>query len=162
MNAEERRRFVEQHRTCVFGYDRKSGPPSMSIVYYVMDGDDMLVSTMADRAKAKAVKRNGEVSLCVLDESWPVTYLVVYGKATVETDPEQVVDLMLKVGELMSGEKLPEKARPAVQAMAEREKRVVIRVTPQATFETPPKHLYAGDDGSRLDHGLGNTLPWSA
>jgi hypothetical protein len=51
----------------------------MSIVYYVMDGDDMLVSTMADRAKARAVRRNGEVSLCVLDENWPVTYLVVYG-----------------------------------------------------------------------------------
>jgi PPOX class probable F420-dependent enzyme len=161
MNVEERRRFVEEHRTCVFGYDRKSGPPSMSIVYYVMDGDDMLVSTMADRAKAKAVHRSGEVSLCVLDENWPVTYLVVYGKATIETDPERVVDLMLKVGELMSGETLPEKARPAVKAMAEREKRVVIRVKPQATFETAPKHLHAGDDGSKLDHGLGNTLPWS-
>jgi nitroimidazol reductase NimA-like FMN-containing flavoprotein (pyridoxamine 5'-phosphate oxidase superfamily) len=59
MNAEERRQFVRDHRTCVFGYNRKSGPPSMSIVYYVMDGDDMLVSTMSDRAKAKAVTRNG-------------------------------------------------------------------------------------------------------
>ena len=121
MNAEERRRFVEEHRTCVFGYDRKSGPPSMSIVYYVMDGDDMLISTMADRAKAKAVQRNGEVSLCVLDENWPVTYLVVYGKASIETDPEKIVDLMTKVGELMSGKKLPDEARPAVKAMAERE-----------------------------------------
>ena len=161
MNAEERRQFVRDHRTCVFGYTRKSGPPSMSIVYYVMDGDDMLVSTMADRAKARAVRRNGEVSLCVLDESWPVTYLVVYGNAKIESDPDAVVDLMMKVGELMSGQPLPEAARPAVQAMAEKEQRVVVRVTPQATFETPPKHLHAGDDGSKLDHGLGNTLPWA-
>jgi hypothetical protein len=28
MNAEERRAFVERHRTCVFGYQRKEGPPS--------------------------------------------------------------------------------------------------------------------------------------
>ena len=160
MNAEERRRFVEEHRTCVFGYARRSGPPSMSIVYYVMDGDDMLVSTMADRAKAKAVARNGEVSLCVLDENWPVTYLVVYGKARIETDPEQVVDLMMKVGELMSGEKLPEAARPAVRAMAEREKRVVVRVSPHSTFETAPKHLHKGDDGSKLQHGYGQRLAW--
>jgi PPOX class probable F420-dependent enzyme len=160
MNAEQRREFVRKHRTCVFGYERRSGPPSMSIVYYVMDGDDMLVSTMADRAKARAAARNPQVSLCVLDENWPVSYLVVYGEARVETDPAAVVDLMMKVGELMSGQAIPERARPAVAAMAEKEKRVLLRVTPRETFETPPKHLYAGDDGSNLDHGLGATLPW--
>ena len=160
MNQEERRRFVRDHRTCVFSYERKKGPPSMSIVYYVMDDDDMLVSTMADRAKARAVQRNPQISLCVLDEKWPVTYLVVYGEARIETDPDAIVDLMMKVGELMSGEKIPDAARPAVKAMAEKEKRVIVRVTPVDTFETPPKHLYAGDDGSRLQHGLGAALPW--
>jgi PPOX class probable F420-dependent enzyme len=162
MNAEERREFVRKHRTCVFGYERRQGPPSMSIVYYVMDGDDLLVSTMADRAKARAVARNPQVSLCVLDENWPVAYLVVYGEAKLESDPDAVVSLMMKVGELMSGQEIPESARPAVAAMAEKEKRVVLRIKPLATFETPPKHLYAGDDSSKLDHGLGATLPWDA
>jgi hypothetical protein len=41
------------------------------------DGDDLLVSTMHDRAKAKAVARQGKVSLCVLDERWPFSYLQV-------------------------------------------------------------------------------------
>ena len=162
MNAEQRREFVRKHRTCVFSYARRKGPPSMSIVYYVMDGDDLLISTMADRAKARVVRRNPEVSICVLDENWPVTYLVVYGHAKVETDREAVVDLMMKIGELMSGQPVPESARPAVAAMAEKEQRVILRVTPRETFETPPKHLYAGDDGSGLDHGLGQTLPWGA
>ena len=58
----------------------------MTIVYYVVDGDDILVSTMAARAKAKAVARNQKVSLCVLDEQWPPTYLQVYCDAKVETD----------------------------------------------------------------------------
>lgn len=160
MNAEERRRFVREHRTCVFGYARRSGPPSMSVVYYVMEGEEILVSTMADRAKARAVARNPEVSLCVLDESWPPTYLVVYGEADVDREPATVVDVMMRVGELMSGQKLPESARPGVAAMAQKEKRVVLRVRPRATFETPPRHLHAGDDGSGLRHGLGQTLPW--
>jgi len=56
MNQTERRAFVEAHRTCIFGFQRKEGPPSMSVVYYVVDGDDLLISTMADRAKAKAVE----------------------------------------------------------------------------------------------------------
>jgi PPOX class probable F420-dependent enzyme len=160
VNGEERRAFVHGNRTCIFGYERKSGPPSMSVVYYVMDGDDLLISTMADRAKAKAVQRNPEVSLCILTETWPFTYLLLYGRARVER--EGVVDLMMRIGELMSGEKIPDAARPAVEAMAERERRVLVRVTPAATFETPPKHLNAGDDGSKLTHGLGATLPWDA
>ena len=59
MNAKERREFVRSHRIGVFGYNRREHGPAMSVVYYVMDGDDILISTMAERAKAKAVARNG-------------------------------------------------------------------------------------------------------
>jgi PPOX class probable F420-dependent enzyme len=160
MNAEERRAFVERHRTCVFGYQRKEGPPSMSIVYYTMDGDDLLISTMAGRAKAKAVQRLGEVSICVLDEQWPLTYLVIYGKARVEKDLKQTGTVMMKVGEIMSGNPIPESARPVVEEMAKREDRVVLRVSPEFTFYTPPVHLNAGDDGAKLEHGYGQRQPW--
>src|ERR1700751_4746398 len=74
----ERRLFVQPPRTWFFGYGRRSDGPAMSIVYYVPDSnDDLLVATMADRAKAKAVARNGKVSLCVLDDTWPIAYLQV-------------------------------------------------------------------------------------
>ena len=49
MDAAERREFVRTHRTCVFGYPRKEHGPSMSCVYYVMDGEDILVSSMLGR-----------------------------------------------------------------------------------------------------------------
>jgi hypothetical protein len=63
----------------IFGYNRKHDGPSMSVVYYMMDGPDaMLISTMAARGKAKAVARSPKVSLCVLDEKWPPTYMQVY------------------------------------------------------------------------------------
>ena len=39
MNQQERRQFVYDHRTCVFGYPRKAHGPAMTIVYYVMNGD---------------------------------------------------------------------------------------------------------------------------
>ena len=81
MTPEERREFVRDHRTAVFGYGRAADGPAMSIVYYAMDGDDLLVSTMGGRAKARAVARNPKVSLCVLDEQWPPTYLQVYCRA---------------------------------------------------------------------------------
>ena len=70
MEPHQRKQFVHLHRTCIFGYNRKNDGPSMSVTYYLMsDPDTILISTMAARGKAKAVARNGKVSLCVLDEN---------------------------------------------------------------------------------------------
>ena len=166
MNGKQRRSFVKEHRTCVFGYERKNGPPSMSIVYYTMDGDDILISTMVGRAKAKAVERTGRVSLCVLDEQWPPTYLVVYGKAKIESELEQTVRVMMKIGEIMAGKQLPEAARPLVEQAAKKEERVVVRISPEETFCSPPVHLHraedAADSSTKLEHGYGARLTWHA
>jgi PPOX class probable F420-dependent enzyme len=160
MNQAERREFVENHRTCVFAFQRKQGPPSMSVVYYVMDGDDLLVSTMAERAKAKAVARTREASVCVLNEKWPLTYLQVYGPAAVEENLKTTVDVMMKVAQIMSGQPLPEEARPLVEAKAREERRLVIRLTPQWTVYSPPVHLSVGDDAAKLRHGLAERMAW--
>ena len=160
MNQAERRAFVENHRTCIFAFQRRHGPPSMSVVYYVLDGDDLLVSTMAARAKAKAVARTKEASVCVLNEQWPLTYLQLYGPARVEQDFTKTVDVMMKVAQIMSGQPLPEAARPVVEAKAREEQRVVIRLMPQWSVYSPPVHLYAGDDGSKMQHGLAERMPW--
>jgi PPOX class probable F420-dependent enzyme len=161
MNGRERREFVKNHRTAIFGYARKAHGPSMSCCYYVMDGDDILVSTMADRAKAKAVRRNPKVSLCVLDEKWPPTYILVYGDAVIEETGGD--DLLVKICELMAGgTKMPPAEVKRLHELAREEKRVVVRIKPESTFETPPRHVYKPDDVKTLTHWLGSTLPWNA
>lgn len=130
MTPEERRQFLEQHRLCVVGYGRSDGPPSLSPVYYVMDGEDLLISTTATRAKTRAIRRNPDVSICVLGEAMPFPYLTVYGCGRIEE--EGAVDAMMKVGGAMSGSPIPESARPAVEERARKEGRVVLRVTPQS------------------------------
>ena len=163
MLPSERRAFVRTHRTCVFGYARRADGPSMSIVYYVpTDEDELLVSTMRGRAKTRAVERSGKVSLCILDERWPFAYLQVYCDARVDDDPTLVVDVMMAVGERMSGEALPAAARPVVQAMAEEERRVVLRCRPYATFAQPPRHLHRNDQEERITHWITATMPWDA
>jgi PPOX class probable F420-dependent enzyme len=161
LNQEERRQFVREHRTCVFGYARKAHGPAMTVVYYVMDSDDeLLVSTMTERGKAKAVDRDEHVSLCVLDESWPVTYLQVYGAGVVDRDPALAADVLTRVIGLMAGEEVPESRRPQIAQMARDEQRVVIRVRPYATFETPPRHVYKMADIDTLTHFTSTSLPW--
>ena len=160
MNREERRKFVRDHRTCIFGYARKADGPAMTVVYYVMDGDEMLVSTMAERAKAKAVARDGRVSLCVLDEQWPLSYLQVYGNGVVDSDPELAAEVLTRVVGLMAGEEVPASRRPQLAQMARDEQRVVIRIWPYATFETPPRHVHKMGDIDTLTHFTSKSLPW--
>jgi PPOX class probable F420-dependent enzyme len=132
----------------------------MTIVYYVMDGDDILVSTMAGRGKAKVVGRDPRVSLCVLDEHWPPTYLQVYGKAVVERDEDQAADLLRQIVELMAGEAVPDERRAQIATMSREEQRVVLRVTPYATFETPPRHVNKMSDLDDLTHWTSSSQPW--
>lgn len=158
---EKRRAFVREHRTAIFGYPRKSDGPSMSVVYYVMDGDDrILVSTMRARAKAKAVQGNPKVSLCILDEQWPLTYLQVYCTAEVDPDLDKATDLMMRISGVMAGEEMPESARADVEEMVHREQRVVVNLSPYATFQTPPRHVHAAADLKGLTHWTSKSLPW--
>jgi len=112
----------------------------MTVVYYVTDGDDILVSTMAERGKAMAVERDPRVSLCVLDENWPVTYLQVYGTAVVERDEEQAADVLRQVIELMAGEPVP----------AERREQIA----------TPPRHVHQMEDLDTLTHSTSTSMEW--
>jgi PPOX class probable F420-dependent enzyme len=160
VDREQRRQFVRDHRTCVFGYGRKEHGPAMTVVYYLMDGDDLLISTMADRGKTKAVTRDGRVSLCILDEKWPLSYVQVYGTAVVCDDHELATDVLTRVIGIMAGEEVPESRRPQIEQMVDDEKRVVIRVTPYATFVTPPRHVYQMSDIDTLTHYTSTSMPW--
>jgi hypothetical protein len=76
------------------------------------------------------------VSICVISEQPPFSYLMVEGTARIEN--EGAVDMMMKAGEKMTGRPVPETARPALEQRARDEGRVVMRVTPQRFRSTTP------------------------
>ncbi len=165
MMPSERREFVRTHRTCVFGYGRKADGPAMSIVYYIpAANDDLFVATMAGRAKAKAVARNGKISLCVLDETWPFAYLQVYCDAEIVDDEEALIDVIRWRWwvNAMSGQPLAPELRPAVKAAGQlRKGGVLVRCRPYSTFVTPPRHLHSNDQ-QELTHWISASMPWDA
>ncbi len=163
MLPSERREFVRTHRTCVFGYGRRDDGPAMSIVYYIpTDSDELLVSTMRSRAKAKGVGRDGKISICVLDERWPFAYVQVYCDGQIDDDPKLVVDVMMAVAGRMSGTPLPDEAHRVVEAMAKKEDRVVLRCRPYSTFAQPPRHLHRNDQEEEITHWVTASMPWDA
>ena len=158
---DRRRSFVRERRTAIFGYARKAHGPSMSVVIYATDSEDrILVSTMRDRSKAKAVAANPKASLCILNEQWPLTYLQVYCNAQVDSDVERSTDLMVRIAEVMAGKEMPESARPGVERMCRREQRVVLELSPYATFLTPPRHVSEAEDLETLTHTTSSSMPW--
>jgi pyridoxamine 5'-phosphate oxidase-like protein len=161
----QRRQFVREHRTAIFGYGRQQDGPAMSAVYYVMDGDDILVFTMRERAKAKAIERNPKVSLCVLDENWPLTYVTVFCDAvidaTVDDDLDAVVDLGMQISGVMAGRALDASAREEVVRWCLSEDRVRVRLKPYASFMTPPRHVHSESDVVGITHWTSSTLPWN-
>ncbi len=161
MNPAERRQFVLDHRTAIFGYNRAKDGPAMSIVFYAATPEEILVSTMAERAKAKAVARSPKVSLCVLDEQWPPSYVQVYCDAEIDTDFERVVDSMMQIAGVMAGRPVSEDVRPMVEEGARVENRVALRLRPYATYYTPPRHVHQESDiGPGLLHETSASVPW--
>jgi hypothetical protein len=161
MTPQERRQFVLDHRTAIFGYNRADHGPAMSIVYYAADPEELVVSTMAERAKAKAVARSSKVSLCVLDEQWPPSYLQVYCDARIDKRFDFVVDVMMRIAGVMAGEPMSEEVRPIVEEGARAESRVAVRLRPYATFHTPPRHVHSERDiGPDLIHTTSASVPW--
>ena len=164
LTSAQRREFVREHRTAIFGYGRKNDGPAMTALYYVMDGDDILIATMRSRGKAKAIQRNSKVSLCVLDENWPPTYITVFCDAsidaTVEDDLDGVVDIILAIGGVMAGRNLDKSSREDAAALAIREDRVRVRLKPYATFMTPPRHAENEAEFANLTHWASASVPW--
>src|SRR5246500_89580 len=134
MDGDQGRQFVKDHRTSSLGYARKDAGPAMTVVYYLTDGDEILISSMEERAKAKAVERSPHVSICVLEEKGPPPYLQVFGQGTVDRDPEVVLDVAIRGVELMWGSKVPAELHETIREKARAENRVVIRLRPTSTF----------------------------
>jgi PPOX class probable F420-dependent enzyme len=132
VTPEERRQFLESHRLAVLGVERAGKPPHLSPVYYALDGDEILVSVTETRVKTSLIRRANRLSLCVLHEEFPFPYLRIDGRGRIEA--QGAVDVMMRIGGKMQGRELPDSARPAIQERARIEKRVVLRLTPEAYY----------------------------
>jgi PPOX class probable F420-dependent enzyme len=138
MIPEHHRDFVARNRLCVLGWNRSGdaaeGPP-LTPVFYVTDGDDVVISITEDRAKTKALRRDPAISVCVLGEEMPYPYVTLFGTARIEQ--ESAFEVMARVVESM-GRPLDDERRAALKERAAREHRVVLRVTPQRSVSNIP------------------------
>ena len=77
-------------RTGKLAVTRKDGRPHVTAVWFVLDGEDVLLTTFGSGIKGRVLRRDPRVSLCVDDQEPPYSFVVIEGTATISEDPEQL------------------------------------------------------------------------
>ncbi len=61
------RAFLEEARFAILATRRPDNSPQQSVVWYFVDGDDLVFNTRAGRHKDEDMRRDPRVSVCVAD-----------------------------------------------------------------------------------------------
>jgi PPOX class probable F420-dependent enzyme len=91
MTAEERRTFLMRGTpSAILATTRADGRPHAVPVWFVLDGEDILMNVGEATAKCVHVKRDPRVSVVVHDDAPPYAFVMVDGIAEVIRDADAV------------------------------------------------------------------------
>ena len=107
--SEECRAFLlEGTRTGKLATVRANGQPHIAPVWYDLDGDTLIFTAENVTIKAKNIKRDGRVSICVDDERPPFTYARIDGVATLSEDMDELLYWATRLGGRYMGQEKAE------------------------------------------------------
>jgi hypothetical protein len=115
----EQRIFLHDHVVGALATRSTRGRVHQSLVYYSLDGDELLISTEGKRRKALDVEDSGWASLCVMGHERPFPSLTVSGAATIRRS--DIGPATAKIAQRMLGlDELPEAQTDAALAGVDR------------------------------------------
>ena len=92
MSDTEYRDFVTTGtRTAKWATTRRDGRPHVVPVWFVLEGDDLLITTGSKSVMGRAVLRDRRVGLRIDDDRPPYAFVLIEGCASVSTDPDEVL-----------------------------------------------------------------------
>lgn len=99
MSHDEYLQFLtESGRTMKVATVRADGSPHITPVWFALDGETIVFTTGRESAKAKHLRRDPRVALCVDDETPPFSYVVVEGSATLSDDLDALLQWATRIG----------------------------------------------------------------
>ena len=91
MSDSEWREFVMTGtRTGKLAVTRADGRPHVTPIWFVLDGNDVILTTHETGVKGKALQRDPRAALCVDDQEPPYSFVVIEGEVTLSDDLQEV------------------------------------------------------------------------
>src|SRR3989442_13097382 len=79
------RAFLEQRRFAVLATINKDGTPQLTTMWYLLEGDHIMMNTKAGRLKERNMRRDHRISICVEDG---YSYVTISGTLEMIDDQE--------------------------------------------------------------------------
>lgn len=109
MTAEECRSFLTAGtRTGKLATVGADGRPHVVPIWFALDGDTVIFTTGASTVKARNMRREPRVSLCVDDETPPFAYVLIEGTAETSDNLQEMLDWTTRIGGRYMGADLAE------------------------------------------------------
>lgn len=129
----EQRAFLDEVRFAVLGTVNASGSPQLTIMWYLVEGDEIVFNTVRSRAKSLNLDRDTRVSLLIYD-STGYRYVRIDGRARRVDDPAiGQADIRRLALRYYGGD--AERVERAANARWSREERVTYRVPIARIYE---------------------------
>jgi len=99
MTPDERRAFLQHGtRTGKLATVRPDGRPHVAPVWFVLDGEDVILTTGAETVKGRALRRDPRLALVVDDETPPFAYVMIEGTVELREDPDELLAWATRIG----------------------------------------------------------------
>lgn len=120
--SEQIRAFLEEPRFAVIATINPDGMPQQSVIWYQLQGDEILMNTAAGRIKTRNLERDPRISFCIEDE---YRYLTITGTATlIDEQATAQAD-----SALLSYRYLPKEPAESWIARFQKQQRISVRMT---------------------------------
>src|SRR5437764_2808354 len=129
--SDKARTFLQEPRFAVLGTIYQDGRPQLTTMWYLLEGDTIVMNTKVGRAKERNMRRDPRISVCVPDG---YDYVTISGTVEMIDDPEISQRDIHRLAVRYDGE---ESARRQMEKQFSKETRVTIHPKCDAVIEQP-------------------------
>jgi PPOX class probable F420-dependent enzyme len=126
LTVEQREFLLRGTHTAKLATVRKDGRPHVVPIWFVLDGDTLIFNTGDTSVKARNMRRDARVTICVDDEVAPYAFIIIEGTAVLEQNSADLKLWATRIGGRYMGEDRAEEFGTRNSTPEE----LVVRVTP--------------------------------
>ena len=127
--SDKARAFLNEKRFAVLATINADGTIQQTAIWYLLEGDTIVMNTKAGRLKDRNLRRDPRISICLEDG---YRYLTISGKAELIEDTETTQSDIYRIAARYDG---AEEASRWMDRQFSKEQRVTIHLTPEKVIE---------------------------